>query len=509
MKIRTIIPITTRSFAETMAAGYAEKARPDTAISVVCLDRGPASLESLYEDAVAVPQIVQRAVEAERDGMDAIIIDCMNDPGLEAAREAVSIPVVAAAQSAMSMASLLAHKFSIASITARDVYPNELLVSRYGLKDKYASTRWVDIPVLDLHDDEDILVTALTTASAEAIRQDGAQAIVFGCGGMIGLGDRLKTNLKTQGLDAIVIDPSLAALKWAELLADLKLAHSRRTYPLLDEATLAGHKTGAVDLVLEVSGQIKRAPVIHVIEPVVRGFRAENWLDEVVEEFSAPARAGTRVQVAAIQSGPVTLETRYAEAQAVPEMLRLMRAAERSGATATVIDCMYDPSLDPAREALNIPVVGPSQTAAFVAASLAHNFSYLATSSDMEDKLTEKIEEYGLSSKLASVRPTGLSVEEVETNPEALFAALLREAEKAVMEDGAHCLILGCTGMLGVAHRLQAALHDRELYVPVIEPVPLAIKMAEALSDLGWTHSKMTYPQPPKKALAGYPDLEF
>ena len=509
MKIRTIIPLTTRSFAKTMAAGYAEKARADTIISVVCLDQGPASLESMYEDAVAVPQIVQRAVEAEQDGMDAVIIDCMADPGLEAAREAVSIPVVAAAQSAMSMASILAHKFSIASITARDVYPNEQLVSRYGLKDKYASTRWVDIPVLDLHNDEDKLVAALTTASVEAILQDGAQAIVFGCGGMIGLTGRLEDNLRAQGLDAIVIDPSLAALKWAEILADLKLVHSRRSYPLLDQSVFASLTTRTSDIVLEANGQMARNPDIHIIEPVVRGFRGENWLDEILQEFTASARPGTLLQVDAIRSGPATLETRYAEAQAVPEMLRLMRAAERSGATAAVIDCMLDPSLEPAREALNIPVLGPSQTAAFVAASLAHSFSYLATSSDMKHKFTGKIEEYGLSSKLASVRATGLSVEEVETNPETLYEALLREAEKAVLEDGAYSLILGCTGMLGVARRLQEALQARGLSVPVIDPISLIIKMAEALSDLGWVHSKLTYPRPPKKALAGYPELEF
>ena len=101
MKIRIIIPITSRNFAIKMSAGYAEIARPDTAISVVCLDKGPASLESQYEDAVAVPQVVLRTVDAEREGADAVIIDCMNDPGLQAAREAVSIPVVGPAQSSM------------------------------------------------------------------------------------------------------------------------------------------------------------------------------------------------------------------------------------------------------------------------------------------------------------------------------------------------------------------------------------------------------------------------
>jgi hypothetical protein len=33
--------------------------------------------------------------------------------------------------------------------------------------------------------------------------------------------------------------------------------------------------------------------------------------------------------------------------------------------------------------------------------------------------------------------------------------------------------------------------------------------MAEALSDLGLRQSKITYPTPPKKALAGFSELEI
>jgi allantoin racemase len=508
MKIRVIAPITNLKFLTSTPQGYAEQAHPDTAISVVGLDKGPASVESQYEDAVAAPHVVQRAVEAERDGMDAVIIDCMNDPGLQAAREAVTIPVLGAAQSAMLLASILAHKFSVVSTAARDVYPVELLIRRYGLKDKYASTRWVDIPVLDLDADPGALLAALTVASAEAVKQDGAHAIVFGCTGMKGMAGALQENLEAQGLDAIVIDPSLAALKWAEILVNLGMTHSRLTYPLINISEYS-ELSSASDPVPEIFGKNTNTPQLHVLVPVVRGFRPEDWLEPLLEDYAGFARSSTSVQAAPIQSGPGTIENEVAVTQAVPEMLRLARTAEQEGASALIIDCMCDPSLDPAREAASIPVVGPSQTAAFLAASIAHRFSYLGTGSDMRTTFTNQMEAYGISSKLASVRTTSMSVEEVETKPEALFEALLREAEKAVLEDGAHCLILGCTGMIGTAVRLQEALLARGIQVPVIEPPAAAVKMAEALSDLKLLHSKMTYPLPPKKALAGYTDLEI
>ncbi len=509
MKIRIISPITYQDWAAKTPPLLAQKVRPNVAISGVYLDKGPASVESFYEDAIAAPQVVLRAVEAERDGIDAVIIDCMNDPGLQAAREAVSIPVVGAAQSSMLLASILAHKFSVIALAARDVYPTDLLIRRYGLKDKYASTRWVDIPVLDLKNDRGRLLAALTAASVEAIRRDGAHALVFGCTGMIGMAKLLEKNLAEQGLDAIVIDPSLAALKCAEMLVDLRLAPSRRTYPLLSQSELRDHSILPASPIPEVNGQLTRTPDIHVMVPVVKGYREENWLDANLQEYANFARQGTRVQVRAIESGPETIENLYSESNAVPEMLRLARSAQQSGASAVIIDCMCDPSLDPAREAASIPVVGPSQSSAFLAASLAHRFSYLGTGRDSRQRYTNQMEEYGISSKLASVRSTGLSVQEVETNPKALFEALLREAEEAVIHDGAHILVLGCTGMIGVARQLQDALLAREIHVPVLDPPGVAIKMAEALSDLELAHSKLTYPLPPTKTLTGYPDLEF
>jgi len=508
MRIRVIAPVTNQALKATTPSIYVQKARPDVKISVVNLGKGPESIESLYEDAIAVPQVIRRAIEAERDGVDAVIIDCMNDPGLEATREVVSIPVVGAAQSSMLLASILAHKFSVIGTAARDVFPAELLIRRYGLEAKYASTRWVNIPVLDLHEDHEKLLAALVEESTKAVLQDGAHAIVFGCTGMKGMAAMVEKKLKENGLDAIVIDPSLAALKWAELLVDLHLVHSRQTYPLVKEKLLDEHRISTSTPVPEISGQLDHAANIYVLVPVVQGYREDNWLESTRRDYASYSRKGSTVRAVAIESGPATIETLYFKQIAVPEMLRLTRSAQQNGADGVIIDCMSDPSLDSAREVASIPVIGPAQAAAFVAASLAHRFSILGTRSDMGHKFVNQMVEYGIASKLASVRTTGLSVQEVETDPDVMFKALSQAAEQAVLQDGAHILIPGCTGMIGIADRLQNALQAKGMDVPVIEAPAVAVKMIEALSDLGLAQSKITYPMPPKKALAGYPDLE-
>ena len=61
-------------------------------------------------------------------------------------------------------------------------------------------------------------------------------------------------------------------------------------------------------------------------------------------------------------------------------------------------------------------------------------------------------------------------------------------------EDGAEVLVLGCTGMTGMAERL-----SHELNVPVIDPIPTAVKLAEMLVGLGLSHSKLAFPVPPEK----------
>lgn len=508
MRIRIISPITNPSFSEAAQRVYAAHARPDARISAICLEQGPASVESIYEDALAAPGVVAAAIQAERDGVDAVVIDCMNDPGMEAAREAVSIPVVGAAQASMLLAAMLAHKFSVVSTAGRDVYPTALLTRRYGLASSHASTRWVDIPVLELRTDPGRLLAALVDESKRAIERDGAHAIVFGCTGMRGMASLVEGELHEQGVAAIVIDPSLAALKWAEMLVDLKLAPSRRTYPPPGEQLLPEHQALRGRSASELDGQWTKAPQLQIMVPVVQGYRPDGWLDETGVQYASYARPGTQVRAAAIAAGPQTIENQYLKAMSVPGMLRLARQAERAGATALVIDCMSDPSLDAAREAVSIPVVGPAQTSAFLAASLAHRFSILGTRADMGHKFVNQIYEYGLGSKLASVQTVGLSVQQVESDPEAMFKGLLQAGERAITQDGAHILIPGCTGMIGIAGQLQAALAERGHCVPVIEPPAAAVKMAEALSDLGLAQSKLTYPNPPHKALAGYEDLE-
>jgi allantoin racemase len=214
---------------------------------------------------------------------------------------------------------------------------------------------------------------------------------------------------------------------------------------------------------------------------------------------------GVTVTQSAITSGPASIESAFDEALAVPPVLAEVTAAARAGADAIVINCLGDPGLQAARELVSVPVLGPGQTSMHLASMLGHRFSILTVLDQLVAVDEDKAASYGIATRLASVRSVGIPVLDLEGNPEKLLAALTEQGLRAIRDDGAHVLILGCTGMIGTAARLQAALAaEGEPGIPVIDPVPATLSVAAALAGCGLSHSKRTYPEPPPKARPGY-----
>ncbi|MBZ9935679.1 aspartate/glutamate racemase family protein [Mesorhizobium sp. BR1-1-16] len=227
--VRVLSPITTRGFrrpSDLKALEY-----DGVVVSYSQIDRGPASIESEYEIAMSAPGTIAKAIEAEGEGADAIVIDCMGDPGLRAVREVVSIPVLGPAETAMHLASMLGHRFSVVTVMRRlrAQFENEAAV--YGLSSKLASVRHVDIPVLALEDDLPETKARLVEQAALAVEADGAEAIIFGCTGLLGCAAAVKEGLLARGIDIPVIDPIPTAVSIAAALARVGLSQSKLTYP--------------------------------------------------------------------------------------------------------------------------------------------------------------------------------------------------------------------------------------------------------------------------------------
>lgn len=241
MKIRVITPSVTREKEAKTFDQYSAAARQDTELSVGLLDRGPASVDSVYEEAMAVADTVEKIAQAERDGVEAVISNCMLDPGVRPGRERVSIPVLGPAETSMHIAAMLAHKFSVVTILDTLIPAFDDHAAKLGLTEQLASVRAVNMSGAEL-DDHDRLASAIVDQSVKAVRDDGADIIVLGCTAMRSLAKDVEDGLRKQGIvDVPVVDPAILALKIAEALVDMGLTHSKRTYPSPQEQEIIGY----------------------------------------------------------------------------------------------------------------------------------------------------------------------------------------------------------------------------------------------------------------------------
>lgn len=199
-----------------------------TEVRVIDVPEGPASIESSYEELLAVPATLKGIQEAEQDGYDAVIIGCFGDPGLEAAREIVGIPVIGPGESSLLLAASLGHRFAVVTILDTVIASQEHQAHKAGVLSKLASVRATDIPVLSLMKDKEATLRRVIEVGRQAITEDRADTLVLGCMTMsfLGIADEVSAELRVPVLNA-----GKVALKAAETLVSQGLSHSKRAFP--------------------------------------------------------------------------------------------------------------------------------------------------------------------------------------------------------------------------------------------------------------------------------------
>jgi allantoin racemase len=231
MRIQVINPTTTTSWEEASRLAYAAAASSTTEVSIRSLPHGTPSVESRRDVAVVAPGVIQAAREAESDGVDAIAVDCMLEPGVHSAREIVDVPVIGPAQAAMHLAATVGHGFSVLAMADNRRPLIEELAHRYGLRGRLRSVRPLGMGVLQLDDDPEATLAAAVARAAEAVLQDGADVIIPGCTGLAGKAPLIQAALRERDIEVTVIDPPAAVTRALETMVSLGVAPSRRSYP--------------------------------------------------------------------------------------------------------------------------------------------------------------------------------------------------------------------------------------------------------------------------------------
>lgn len=205
-----------------------EWAAPGTTVDIAYAKEGPASIESMYEEYLAIPQYAKNMDRLEREGYDAAIVGCAGDPGMDAYRElCTNMLVVGPGMTSIHVAAMLGRRFTLLTVADSMISSSYELVQKSGLTSVLASIRAVEIPVLELAHNRAQTLEKLVRIGSEAIKRDRADVLVLGCMSMA----FLQVAEEMQSLLGIpVINPAKAALKTAEAMVTSGLKHSKMAF---------------------------------------------------------------------------------------------------------------------------------------------------------------------------------------------------------------------------------------------------------------------------------------
>lgn len=196
--------------------------------------------------------------------------------------------------------------------------------------------------------------------------------------------------------------------------------------------------------------------------------------DKIGRAAQAAASPSTQIVAVNPQDGPPSIEGYFDEVFVVPGIIAEMAKAGAVGAY--VIACFDDTGLDAARCATEVPVIGIGEAAFHMATLIAGKFSVVTTLARSVPAIEHNLSKYGLASRCAKVRASDVAMLDLELPGSDARRKVSAEIARAMSEDKAEAIVLGCAGMADLAARLAA-----EFAVPVVDGVAAAVKQAEAL----------------------------
>ena len=150
-------------------------------IECVTLAEGPPGIETQAHVEQVVP-LICRLVRAREDAA-AFVIACFSDPGLHAAREATSRPVLGIAECGLLTALTQGERFGIVAILETSLPRHLRYVRQLGLQARFAGEAPLRLGVVELADAARTM-ERMREVGARLRDADGADVLVLGCAGM-------------------------------------------------------------------------------------------------------------------------------------------------------------------------------------------------------------------------------------------------------------------------------------------------------------------------------------
>lgn len=221
MRIAVINPNTTASMTVRITAAARRVASPGTEIVGRQPSLGPDAIEGPFDGALSVPGLLKEIVSAETEGVDAHIIACFDDTGLDAARAIATKPVIGIGEASFHAVSLVTHSFCVVTTLSRSAPVIEDNILRYGFSQRCRRVFATDIPVLELEKPASGAGERISAFIRKGM-EIGAEGVALGCAGMTEFAQDLQ---RAHGIP--VVDGVTAAVGLAETLVRCGLSTSK------------------------------------------------------------------------------------------------------------------------------------------------------------------------------------------------------------------------------------------------------------------------------------------
>lgn len=157
--------------------------------------------------------------------------------------------------------------------------------------------------------------------------------------------------------------------------------------------------------------------------------------------------------------------------------------AEKDGFDAVIVGCCYDPGVRPARELVDIPVIGPLEATMQFAPYFGHDYVLITDHNKAATYMRDLVRLYGQESQCRDVTSIAWWINDMVNDTESVARDALKAVENQIEERNVEVAILACTI---ISASLEKSVLDS--VVPrdttILNPNTFSLKMAESLADL-------------------------
>lgn len=185
MSIPTVLVVNPNSSQEmTEAIDRIGRAAAGSRAHVVTIrsQRGPYTVEGALDAALAVAGMLE-AVAAYPDPFDAVVVACFSDPGVEALRLLVQVPVVGIGAASFTQAGFISQRFAIVTPAVGTPTRYAAVAAAMGLTRQFLGTYQTPLSVADFESADPAVLETLVFQAQQAVK-DGADCLLFGCAGI-------------------------------------------------------------------------------------------------------------------------------------------------------------------------------------------------------------------------------------------------------------------------------------------------------------------------------------